>query len=134
MKTIKCTYKSNAYEYTLTVIFTDDSVKYQQKYFDKWEVIGEEVEECSGVCLRHPMSIEEYVIIYEYDSLTDSTLSHEIQHLSCFLLDDRNIGLKGEHQDYEPLCWVNGELNEVIRKMIQDKKIPMVASKYTYGK
>lgn len=133
MKTVKCTYKSNAYEYTLTVIFTDDIISYQQKYFKKWKVT-EEADDCSGVCLLNPNSIEEYVIIYNYKFLTDNCVAHELVHLGCFILEDRNIGIKGEHQDYEPLCWIIGELTEVVRKMIQDKKIPIMVSKFTYGK
>ena len=133
MKTIKCTYKSNAHEYILTVIFTNDIIKYQQKYFDKWKIV-EEADDCSGVVLLNPESIEEYVIIYNYKWLTDNTLAHELGHLACFILEDRNIGLKGENHDYEPLCWVIGELTEVVRKMIEDKKIPILVSKFTYGK
>ena len=134
MRTITKTYRSNTYEYTLKIVFTDSLKKYLKKYFTKWGMFNEEVIDAAGVCLRHPSNIEEYVLIYNYNDLTDNCIQHEIQHLACFILEDRNIGLKGENDDYEPLCWLNGELSEIVRKIIIDNKIPIIASNYTYKK
>lgn len=133
MKTIIKTYKSNTYEYVLKIIFTNNVEKYFKKYCEKWGM-SEEYDESAGVCLRHPNNIEEYALIYDYNNLTDNCIQHEIQHLSCFILDDRNIGLKGENEDYEHLCWLNGELSEIVRKIILDNKIPIMVSNYTYKK
>jgi hypothetical protein len=133
MKTINKTYKSNTYEYTLKIIFTDDIVAEQKKIFKKWNVF-EEADDAAALCLRQPSGIEQYALIYGYRDLTDNCIQHEIQHLSCFILEDRNIGLKGEYDDYEPLCWLTGELSEVVRKVILDNKIPIVTSNYTYRK
>jgi hypothetical protein len=134
MRTITKTYKSNTYEYTLKIVFTDNLKQYLKKCFVKWGIPTEEAIDAAGVCLRHPDNIEEYVLIYNYSDLTDNCIQHEIQHLACFILDDRNIGLKGENDDYEPLCWLNGELSEVVREIIVNNKIPIIASNYTYKK
>jgi len=47
MKTINKTYKSNTYEYTLKIIFTDDIVAEQKKIFKKWNVFEEADDVCS---------------------------------------------------------------------------------------
>ena len=58
MRTITKTYRSNTYEYTLKIVFTDSLRKYLKKYFIKWGMYNEEAIDAAGVCLRHPSNIE----------------------------------------------------------------------------
>jgi hypothetical protein len=64
-----------------------------------------------------------YALIFDYDKLTDNLISHEVLHLSCFILDDRSIDLAGGNDDYENLAWLNGHLNDMVRQIIEKEGI-----------
>jgi hypothetical protein len=119
---VKHLYTDANYEYTLEVIFTNDVKKTLKALFKRWKMNDEALDaEGFTVCCKN--DITKYALIFDYDKLTDNLISHEVLHISCFILDDRTIDLAGGNNDYENLAWLNGHLNDMVRQVIEKEKI-----------
>jgi hypothetical protein len=79
-----------------------------------------DAEGCTVTCIS---DITKYALIFDNAKLTNNLISHEVLHLSCFILDDRSIDLAGGNDDYENLAWLNGHLNDMVRQIIEKEKI-----------
>lgn len=115
-------YTDANYEYTLEVIFTDDVKKALRTLCKKWKIV-DDIIDAEGFTVRCKNDMTKYALIFDYDKLTDNLISHEVLHLSCFILDDRSIDLAGGNYDYENLAWLNGHLNDMVRQIIEKEGI-----------
>jgi hypothetical protein len=115
-------YTDANYEYTLEVIFTDDVKKALRALCKKWKIV-DDIVDAEGFTVRCKNDMTKYALIFDYDKLTDNLISHEVLHLSCFILDDRSIDLAGGNYDYENLAWLNGHLNDMVRQIIEKEGI-----------
>lgn len=115
-------YTDANYEYTLEVIFTDDVKKALRTLCKKWKIV-DDIVDAEGFTVRCKNDMTKYALIFDYDKLTDNLISHEVLHLSCFILDDRSIDLAGGNYDYENLAWLNGHLNDMVRQIIEKEGI-----------
>lgn len=127
-------YEADMYEYTLEIIFTTNVKKSLTALYKKWG-IDEDAFDCEGCTVTcegkggKNRDISKYSLIFKYDKLTDNLISHECQHLSAFILDDRNIDLVGGNSDYENLAWLNGLLNDLVRQIIEKEGIEIHQTK-----
>jgi len=119
---VKHLYTDANYEYTLEVIFTSNVKKSLKALFKRWNMEDEAVS-AEGFTVTCMNDITKYALIYDTNKLTDNLISHEILHLSCFILDDRTIDLAGGNNDYENLAWLNGHLNDMVRQVIEKENI-----------
>ena len=119
---IRHLYTDAKYEYTLEVIFTDDVKKALRALCKKWKIV-DDIVDAEGFTVRCKNDMTKYALIFDYDKLTDNLISHEVLHLSCFILDDRSIDLAGGNYDYENLAWLNGHLNDMVRQIIEKEGI-----------
>jgi hypothetical protein len=119
---IRHLYTDANYEYTLEVIFTDDVKKALRALCKKWKIV-DDIVDAEGFTVRCKNDMTKYALIFDYDKLTDNLISHEVLHLSCFILDDRSIDLAGGNYDYENLAWLNGHLNDMVRQIIEKEGI-----------
>jgi hypothetical protein len=119
---VKHLYTDANYEYTLEVIFTDNVKKALKALFKRWKMDDEALDaEGFTVCCKD--DITKYALIFDINKLTDNLISHEVLHISCFILDDRTIDLAGGNNDYENLAWLNGHLNDMVRQVIEKERI-----------
>lgn len=121
-------YQADMYEYTLEVIFTSNVKRSLTSLYKRWD-IKEEVFDCEGCTVTDEDDNSRYGLIFRYKDLTDNLISHECQHLSAFILDDRNIDLAGGRDDYENLAWLNGLLNDLVRQIIEKEGIEVHQTK-----
>ena len=119
---IRHLYTDANYEYTLEIIFTDNAKKSLKALFKRWNIKDEAVD-AEGFTVRCKYDITKYALIFDINKLTDNLISHEVLHISCFILDDRTIDLIGGNGDYENLAWLNGHLNDMVRQVIEKEKI-----------
>lgn len=119
---IKHLYTDANYKYTLEIIFTDNVKKSLKALYKKWDMDEEALnaEGCTVTCIS---DITKYALIFDNAKLTNNLISHEVLHLSCFILDDRSIDLAGGNDDYENLAWLNGHLNDMVRQIIEKENI-----------
>jgi hypothetical protein len=119
---VKHLYTDANYEYTVEIMFTSNVKKSLKALFKRWNMDDEALDaEGFAVCCKD--DITKYALIYDTNKLTDNLISHEVLHLSCFILDDRTIDLAGGNNDYENLAWLNGHLNDMVRQVIEKEKI-----------
>ena len=123
-KMIRHLYTDANYEYTLEIAFTDNVKKAFKSLLKRWKMQDEAVD-AEGFTVRCKDDITKYALIFDYNKLTDNLISHEVLHLSCFILDDRTIDLAGGNDDYENLAWLNGHLNDMVRQVIEKENITM---------
>jgi hypothetical protein len=121
-KMIRHLYTDANYEYTLEVIFTYDVKKALKALYKKWKMDDEAID-AEGFTVRCKDDITKYALIFDYDKLTNNLISHEVLHVSTFILDDRTIDLAGGNDDYENLAWLNGHLNDLVRQIIKKEGI-----------
>jgi hypothetical protein len=119
---IRHLYTDANYEYTLEIIFTDNAKKSLKALFKRWNIKDEAVD-AEGFTVKCKDDMTKYALIFDINKLTDNLISHEVLHLSCFILDDRTIDLIGGNGDYENLAWLNGHLNDMVRQVIEKEKI-----------
>ena len=125
---IKYLYTDSNYEYTLEVIFTDNIKRALNSLYKKWGIDEEpfECEACTVTCQNdadNSLDISKYALIFTYDKLTENIITHEVTHLSAFILDDRNIDLQGGNDDYENFAWLSGHLSQIVHQIINKEKI-----------
>lgn len=129
LKPIRYTYTDSNYGYTLEVIFTNNIKRSVLNVYKRWGIEEDayDCDACVAICEGRDgfADITKYAIIFKYEALTHGTIAHECQHLSAFILDDREIDLAGGNSDYENLAWLNGHLNEIIHVIIEKEKIPI---------
>jgi hypothetical protein len=119
---IRHLYTDANYEYTLEIIFTDNAKKSLKALLKRWKIQDEAVD-AEGFTVKCKDDMTKYALIFDINKLTDNLISHEVLHLSCFILDDRTIDLIGGNGDYENLAWLNGHLNDMVRQVIEKEKI-----------
>jgi hypothetical protein len=119
---IRHLYTDANYEYTVEIMFTSNVKKSLKALFKRWNM-EEEAVSAEGFTVICKNDITKYALIYDINKLTDNLISHEVLHLSCFILDDRTIDLAGGNNDYENLAWLNGHLNDMVRQVIEKEKI-----------
>jgi len=119
---VKHLYTDANYEYTVEIMFTSNVKKSLKALFKRWKM-DDEALDAEGFTVTCMNDITKYALIYDTNKLTDNLISHEILHLSCFILDDRTIDLAGGNNDYENLAWLNGHLNDMVRQVIEKEKI-----------
>jgi hypothetical protein len=119
---IRHLYTDANYEYTLEIIFTDNAKKSLKALFKRWNIKDEAVD-AEGFTVKCKDDMTKYALIFNINKLTDNLISHEVLHISCFILDDRTIDLIGGNGDYENLAWLNGHLNDMVRQVIEKEKI-----------
>jgi len=119
---IRHLYTDANYEYTLEIIFTDNAKKSLKALLKRWKIQDEAVD-AEGFTVKCKGDMTKYALIFDINKLTDNLISHEVLHLSCFILDDRTIDLIGGNGDYENLAWLNGHLNDMVRQVIEKEKI-----------
>jgi hypothetical protein len=115
-------YTDANYEYTLEVIFTSDVKKALGALCKKWRIV-DDIVDAEGFTVRCKGDITKYALIFDFDKLTNNLISHEVLHVSAFILDDRTIDLAGGNDDYENLAWLNGHLNDLVRQIIKKEGI-----------
>lgn len=119
---IRHLYTDANYEYTVEIMFTSNVKKSLKALFKRWKMDDEAVS-AEGFTVTCKDDITKYALIFDTNKLTDNLISHEVLHLSCFILDDRTIDLAGGNNDYENLAWLNGHLNDMVRQVIEKEKI-----------
>ena len=129
-KTIKYRYIDSQYGYTLDIIFTDNIKRIVTNIYNKWGV-EEEVYDCSGctlICISpdNVRDITKYALVFRYDQLGINLIAHECQYLSAFILTDRAIGLPGENNDFENMCWLTGHLNQMVWDIVVKEQLEFV--------
>ena len=121
----KYIYVDAQYEYTLEIIFTTDLKRSLKALYKKWD-LDEEPEDCEACTVTCQYDdhndITKYALIFNVNNLSHNIISHELLHLACFILDDRNIDLKGGNYDYENAAWLIGHLSEIVYQAISKEK------------
>lgn len=130
----KYTYLNDLYEFSLEIVFTENFKQTIERYSIDWGIKGDswDFEACvisKPATKNSHRSLGKYVIIYRREYLTENIISHEINHLTAFILEDRSIDLEGKNGDYENMSWLNGLLNEVVRQAVREEKIKLKKSK-----
>lgn len=132
MGNISYTYINDLYDFTLTVIFTENIVKTLKALYKTWHIKEKALDcaACTVSCItsKHITDITKYALIYRYDTLTENTISHEVNHLTAFILSDREIDLPGKEDNYENMSWLNGLLNDIVRQIIKKEKLNILDS------
>lgn len=117
----KYIYVDAQYEYTLEIIFTTDIKRSLKALYKRWD-LDEEIFDCEActVTCQHDgeQDISKYALVFNVNNLSHNIISHELLHLACFILDDRNIDLRGGNDDYENAAWLIGHLTEIVYQAI----------------
>lgn len=54
-------------------------------------------------------------------------------HLTAFILDDRQIDMKGSDDAYENMAWLNGHLSQIVYRVLEKESLvlnkPLIPAK-----